>query len=244
MATRTKAVACEFNVGDRVELQGECFEVVAKSELGGGWTLRLRADDGQTFPADCSAVTACSPRSAANLPMATRSLAFGGRPAGLPPKPNGLAEVINTFGDPRMFVNNKNTWESMSLVTRELPQPLVYAYDTNQMIRRVRAHKRIADHLVTTLMECLARGVPKDRLKYGGCYQWRSKRAGASLSTHTWGIAIDLEPSENPMGKRWADDGQHLDPRIVEIFENQGWFWGERFAGSADPMHFQWATGY
>lgn len=236
---KPKAAACQFDVGDQVELEGKCFEVLEKNEMGGAWILRLRTEDGSTFLADCSAVSPCS-RTIRSALGAARGIV----PAGLPRKPNGLNEIINTFGDPRMFVNQKDVWEAMSLQIRDLPQSLIYAFDTNQIIHRVRAHKRVVDHLAMTLMECLARGVPKERLKYGGSYQWRSKRVSASLSTHTWGIAVDIEPTENPMGTRWVDDGKHLDPRIIEIFEAQGWFWGERFASGPDPMHFQWATGF
>lgn len=64
------------------------------------------------------------------------------------------------------------------------------------------------------------------------------------MSTHTWGIAVDIEPAGNPMGETWQDDGVRMDPRIIEIFEARGWSWGGRFSGTPDPMHFQWASGY
>ena len=34
-----------------------------------------------------------------------------------------------------------------------------------------------------------------------------------------------------------------MDPRIVDVFEHFGFFWGGRFGGLVDPMHFQYATG-
>jgi hypothetical protein len=99
---------------------------------------------------------------------------------------NGSQQVINTFGDPRPFVNDKNQWEQQALLTRPLPRSLIYAYDTTQKITRVRAHRLFADHLVATLEECLNRGVLLQRLKYGGCYQWREKRTVAGeLNLHT-----------------------------------------------------------
>lgn len=156
--------------------------------------------------------------------------------------PNGLAGIVNAFGDPRPFVNDKAEWERRVLVTRELPTPLRYAY-AEQPIARVRAHKLVAEDLVGALAECLGRGVPVDRLKYGGCYVWRPIRGRSTLSTHTWGIAVDLEPAENPLGRSWHDDGKMLDPRVIEVFKARGWKWGGEF-GRPDAQHFQFCTGY
>jgi hypothetical protein len=161
-----------------------------------------------------------------------------------PVRPNGSQQVITTFGDPRSYVNDKTQWEQQALLTRPLPRSLIYAYDTTQKITRVRAHRLLADHLVATLEECLNRGVPLQRLKYGGCYQWREKRTVAGeLSLHTWGIAVDLDPAENPLGQPWANDGRRLDPKVIQAFKDLGWFWGGDFQHTKDPQHFQWATG-
>jgi D-alanyl-D-alanine carboxypeptidase len=161
-----------------------------------------------------------------------------------PVRPNGSQQVIQTFGDPRPFVNDKAQWEQQALQTQPLPRPLIYAYDTTQKITRVRAHRLLTEHLVATLEECLSRGVPLQRIKYGGCYQWRAKRTAAGeLSLHTWGIAVDVEPAENPLGEPWVDNGVRLDPRIIHAFKDLGWFWGGDFQHTKDPQHFQWATG-
>ena len=55
-----------------------------------------------------------------------------------PVRPNGSQQVTNTFGDSRPFVNDKNQWKQQTLLTRPLPRPLIYAYDTTQKITRVR----------------------------------------------------------------------------------------------------------
>ena len=164
-------------------------------------------------------------------------------PMTLPPRPEGLQEVISVFGDPRPFVNTKAVWEESALAMMPLAVPLIYAYDASQSVRRVRAHRLMVEHLVATLQACLAAGVPLQRMKYGGCYQWRPKRTAAQLSLHTWGIAVDLEPAENPLGEPWADDGRRLHPAIIDTFKKHGWFWGGEFEKTLDPQHFQWATG-
>jgi hypothetical protein len=157
--------------------------------------------------------------------------------------PNGLSEVVNQFGDPRPLVNEKEKWETQALAVVPLTKPLIYAGDPSQPITRVRAHKLLVQHLAETLMACLDAGVPRERLKYGGCYSWRTKRGSSAPSLHTWGIAVDLETAENPLGERWVDDGRRLDPRIIKTFKANSWFWGGDFHGRPDPQHFQWATG-
>lgn len=161
-----------------------------------------------------------------------------------PTRPNGSQELRTVFGDPMPFVNDKPTWESQALTTQQLTTPLIYAYAQDQSITRVRAHRLLADHLAATLQACVSKGVPRERMKYGGCYVWRAKRtATGQLSLHTWGVAVDLEPAENPLGEPWVDDGKRLDARIIATFKDMGWFWGGEFQGTKDPQHFQWATG-
>jgi len=55
------------------------------------------------------------------------------------------------------------------------------------------------------------------------------------LSRHSWGIAIDLNVKDNPVG---AIDKQPAE--LVKRFEAEGWYWGGNFAGmNRDPMHFE-----
>lgn len=160
----------------------------------------------------------------------------------LPLAPSGLAAIKATYGDPLPFVEDKAAWESKILVTRTLPAHLLYAYDPRVEIHRIRAHTLVADALVDALMACFEAGVPRHRLKYGGCYAWRAMRGGAKLSTHTWGIAVDLEPAENRLGVPYIR-GKMLDKRVVDIFKDRGWTWGGDF-NRPDCMHFQAAQGY
>jgi hypothetical protein len=55
------------------------------------------------------------------------------------------------------------------------------------------------------------------------------------LSMHAFGLAIDLNVSENHLGTRG-----NMDPRIVEIFAKWGFVWGG-YWGRPDPMHFELA---
>lgn len=63
-----------------------------------------------------------------------------------------------------------------------------------------------------------------------GCWNPRLIDAGAGVSRHAYGIAIDLRAP--------ATTGAH-DPRVIEIFEDHGFTWGGDFL-TPDPIHFEW----
>ena len=63
--------------------------------------------------------------------------------------------------------------------------------------------------------------------------------SGAS-STHTWGVAVDVNGAANKRGTRGD-----ISPGILAIFERHGLKWGGEWRGrNCDPMHFRYCTGY
>jgi hypothetical protein len=74
-----------------------------------------------------------------------------------------------------------------------------------------------------------------------------------SWSMHAYGLAVDLNPRENPYvgcgqsrdraARRYRDRSRHrpgmVTPRVVEAFRSIGWGWGGSWAGNTkDYMHF------
>lgn len=164
--------------------------------------------------------------------------------------PHGYPAILRTYGCILGYVEDKPAWEAEILRLFPLPRPLPYAYGPAE-ITRIRAHRLVGECFVEALAKCLERGVPPERLSYGGIYAWRAQRAGAKLSTHSWGIALDLDPVGNPLGEPW-DGGERrhptrgtfmLHPTIVEVFETLGFTWGGRWT-RPDVMHLQACSGY
>jgi hypothetical protein len=79
--------------------------------------------------------------------------------------------------------------------------------------------------------------------------------AGTTLSMHSYGLAIDVDPLQNPFvatdgstrnryARPYVDRSRHLPGMIhdgdvvVRAFERIGWSWGGRWTHGKDYMHF------
>jgi len=103
------------------------------------------------------------------------------------------------------------------MVKPALPFPIRLAWDTSKNATAVRCHKRIAALIEEVFRQIAAQGLKSSVKTYGGGYDYRPKRNGVKPSTHSWDIAIDLNPNTNAMGT--AGD---MDPRLVALFEGRG----------------------
>lgn len=87
-----------------------------------------------------------------------------------------------------------------------LPVNMVIAWNPEQQIGRFSCHKLIAPSFQKLFDETVKQYGEKDfrRLgldKFGGCFNNRKMRGGTKKSTHAYGAAIDLDPSNNQL--RW-----------------------------------------
>lgn len=146
--------------------------------------------------------------------------------------PNGLKEINTTYGSPETDSN----FEKNYIVSFDLPYTLYYA---GKPVKKARCHKLLVDNFKAAFQNILDAGLQDEVKNYGGIYAVRTKRGQSHPSTHTWGIAIDLEPAKFPLGSndRFSDG-------VIECFKKAGFFYGGDFKGRKDPMHFQACTGY
>lgn len=131
-------------------------------------------------------------------------------------------------------------WEVTNL-TYIFPPWRAFLAGTNvELVHGIRVHKLVAASLETvfaTLWEQFGKSQAEiekvDLHQIGGCYYFRARRGSHRLSNHARGIAIDIDPQDNEMGRGKPWD---MDKRIVAAFEAEGWRWGKAFN---DPMHFE-----
>lgn len=75
---------------------------------------------------------------------------------------------------------------------------------------------------------------------FSGSWNIRNMRGGASLSTHAFGVAIDIAAPWNMLGKKPGYNKFSFtnDSVIVKAFKEEGWTWGGDWS-RPDGMHFQ-----
>lgn len=156
------------------------------------------------------------------------------------PVPKGRAGVKRVYGDPSWkktgkgrMVDIDDAWEYANIRTFKLHNG-----------KRVRLHRLVGDEFVRLFKAaCEASGYTPSSVQ---TYVPRVIGGKDVLSMHAYGIAFDVDPSDNPWGG-WGKSGlsklrQH--PEFVLTFERAGWAWGGRWShgghnGWGDDMHFE-----
>ena len=124
-------------------------------------------------------------------------------------------------------------WRDTWIVTVDFP-----------IVGETRCHRMVVPYVRAALVEVESSGLSAelDRADFqaaGGCFNPRFNRGadpGYSLSRHSWGIAVDFNPSSNRYG-----DVPTLSPEIVNIFRRWGFSWGGAWS-VPDGMHFEWLS--
>jgi hypothetical protein len=106
----------------------------------------------------------------------------------------------------------------------------------------IECHQLTATDLQEAFADVEAHGLLDRILTWDGCWvprhiNWNPKN---DFSTHTWGIAFDINARWNGYGVQPPSEGAYGSVReLVKIFEEHGFYWGGRFR-TPDGMHFQY----
>lgn len=178
-------------------------------------------------------------------------------------RPHGRNQVVAVFGDP-----TQPGWEAANLVPITAPGGQQFA----PRVTSLSVHRLIAPQFTRLFAAILNAGLWKEIFPSAGTYDCRMKHPNQAikcnspgvdlgrLSTHSWGITIDIRARDYPFyTAEMRQSGAPLrnpPSTLLELFQNHGfhfglWFMNGRpdqsgkinFTG-ADPMHFQFATGY
>lgn len=144
--------------------------------------------------------------------------------------------------DPKDRSRPSAAWEAANLVSIKPPYRMTY---DGKPIRGIRVHKKCAESLLRVLTAIWeASGRQQSVVDawgasiYAGAYNFRLMRGGSSLSMHSWGCAIDLDPARNGMGDTTPNFAKHS--AVLKAFADEGWEWGGDWSGkSCDGMHWQ-----
>ena len=133
------------------------------------------------------------------------------------------------------------------LTSLQLPYPMFLNWDTKTTIKSFQCHKLIKDRLFNVFNDILLH-YGLDEIKrlqlddYGGCFNYRLMRGGTKLSTHSWGISIDLDPDRNLL-KETSATARFARPEykpMIDIFYKHGFLSLGR-EKNYDWMHFETA---
>jgi len=147
-------------------------------------------------------------------------------------------QIISKYGKPNV------TGEGY-LVTIKLPYPMRIAWDTDSTVNTIRCHKLVAYKFLAVFNE-IHREYGYAKIKelgidlFGGCFNFRKMRGGNDWSTHSWGIAIDLDPARN-QPKETSKTARFARPeykKMIDIFYKHGFISLGR-EKNYDWMHFQ-----
>ncbi len=110
------------------------------------------------------------------------------------------------------------------------PYPHFFSWNTSQQAKKIQCHKKVKESLEKILIAVRdhygLEEIKRLRLDmWGGCFNDRPIRGGSKPSMHSWGIAMDYDPSNNKL--RWGRDrAQFAKPEYNkwwQIWEQEGW---------------------
>lgn len=132
------------------------------------------------------------------------------------------------------------------LVYITLPFKMRIAWDRKSCATRIQCHKLIADKLLAVFNDLLAHYGYDEIVRlgidlYGGCFNYRLMRGSTTtLSRHSWGTAIDLDPDRNLLHET-SKTARFARPEykpMIDIFYKHGFISLGR-ERNYDWMHFE-----
>lgn len=147
-------------------------------------------------------------------------------------------DVLKKYGTP-------NEVGEGYLISIQLPYAMRIAWDTTHVVSSMRCHHLVANNFIGVFNDLLSHyGLAKIKELgidlFGGCFNFRKMRGGSEWSMHSWGIAIDLDPSRNLL-KETSKTARFARPEykpMIDIFYKHG-FQSLGVEKNYDWMHFQ-----
>jgi hypothetical protein len=148
------------------------------------------------------------------------------------------AQALKKYGDPNLLETQSKhfeLWIVESDILEAFKHTRFSALGTIGFPKKIFVNKDMLNPLRNALRTLICRGVASELKTWDGVFVIRSKRALASLSLHSWAIAVDVNQAENQLNMV-----PKLSPEFVKCFTDCGFDWGGIWKRK-DGMHFQLA---
>lgn len=136
-------------------------------------------------------------------------------------------QALKKYGNPKLLAT-----QSKNMVMWDVATEL----EIGVIPKRLYCNKDIVIPLTNAFKNLIATGHVKELKTWDGCFNIREKRGLASMSLHSWGLAVDLNAFENQLNQI-----PKLSSGFVKCFKDAGFDWGGDWQRK-DGMHFQLAT--
>lgn len=152
-------------------------------------------------------------------------------------------KLISLYGNPLANAIEREMFEKSHM------RSLLYPPDIRAAIPAlgvsVYCNKVIADPLIAAYRELIKRKLHAEIKENDQCFLPRYQRGSTTqISIHTWALAVDLNPTQNPIYKtreQCIEAGlTPFTPEFVQCWRDMGWVAGEDFGSRPDIMHFEW----
>jgi len=144
------------------------------------------------------------------------------------------AQCLRKYGEPS--ASNKN------LVLWDVPTEL----EIGVIPKRIYCNKDLIKPLEAAFKALIATGCVNELKTWDGCFNIRKKRGLASMSLHSWAIAIDMNAFSNPLGlTREQIIARGLTPfseKFLDCFRKNGFVCGADWKRRPDFMHVELAN--
>lgn len=131
------------------------------------------------------------------------------------------AQALKKYGDPTL---------ERGMVLWDVPREL----EIGIIPKRIYCNKDLVKPLEQAFKNLIQRNKVSELKTWDGCFNIRKKRGLASMSLHSWGLAIDVNAAWNGLGKE-----PQLSSDFVKCFTDAGFNWGGNFKSRVDGMHFE-----
>lgn len=117
--------------------------------------------------------------------------------------------------------------------------------DGKKSNRSLTVHKKLAQEITAIFEEMVEMGFP---VNSAGGYNYRNMASGTgSLSHHAYGVAIDINASDNPAiyqsGSVDKNSPYYINSNVVALWKKHGFYWGGDWSRDYyDPMHFTYTN--